>query len=58
MTIKNKGNTLQGEPRDTMAWVEEKRFIQTRIKQGPVEGKRSWRREDLYDRGYPGKRCR
>ncbi|WP_161484992.1 hypothetical protein [Neomoorella mulderi] len=58
MTLEKPGNTHQGEPWDTRAWVEEKRFIQIRIKQGPVEGKRTWGREDLYDRGYPGKRCR
>ena len=35
------------------AWEEEKAFIRERMKLGPVPGKRSWKREDLYDRGKP-----
>ena len=33
-----------------LAWSEEKRFIEQLIAQGPIEGKRTWSREDLYDR--------
>jgi len=36
--------------RDLTAWEKERAFIQSLIQQGPVPGKRAWRREDLYDR--------
>jgi len=32
------------------AWERELRFIDSLIAQGPVPGKRTWKREDLYDR--------
>ena len=32
------------------AWEEEKAFIREWVAKGYVEGKRTWRREDLYDR--------
>lgn len=32
------------------AWDEEMAFIREWMKQGPVPGGRTWRREDLYDR--------
>ena len=32
------------------AWEREREFIESLIAQGPVAGKRTWRREDLYDR--------
>ena len=32
------------------AWEDELHFIQTLIKQGQIQGKREWKREDLYDR--------
>lgn len=38
------------QPRDLSAWEEEKRFIKEWIAQGPVDGGRTWKREDLYDR--------
>lgn len=37
-------------------WEEEKAFIRDWIAKGPVPGKpRTWKREDLYDRPYPGR---
>jgi len=36
--------------RDLRAWEKERAFIQSLIEQGPVSGKRTWRREDLYER--------
>ncbi len=35
---------------DPDAWLVERQFIADLIAQGPVEGGRSWRREDLYER--------
>jgi hypothetical protein len=32
------------------AWENELNFIQTLIKKGQIQGKRKWKREDLYDR--------
>ena len=32
------------------AWEEESAFIKALIQKGPIEGKRTWKREDLYDR--------
>lgn len=34
---------------DPAAWQEERKFIEELMAQGPVEGKRTWRREDLYE---------
>ncbi len=34
--------------RDLAAWEEERAFILSLIEQGPVPGKRTWRREDLH----------
>lgn len=36
--------------RDVNAWGEEKSFLSSLMKKGPVKGSRSWKREDLYDR--------
>lgn len=36
--------------RDLRAWEKERAFIQGLIRQGPVAGKRTWQREDLYER--------
>ena len=36
--------------RKLAAWEEEVRFIKEWTAQGPVAGKRDWKREDLYDR--------
>ncbi len=32
------------------AWENELQFIQSLIRQGRIQGKRKWKREDLYDR--------
>ena len=32
------------------AWEHELQFIQSLIRQGQIQGKRKWKREDLYDR--------
>lgn len=32
------------------AWAEEKAFIMRLIEEGRASGRRTWRREDLYDR--------
>lgn len=32
------------------AWEQELAFIDSLIEQGPLPGRRSWRRDDLYDR--------
>jgi len=40
------------------AWEQEKEFIRRLMAKGPVPatpGGRTWRREDLYDRPYPGR---
>ncbi len=36
--------------RDLAAWEEERAYIQSLIRQGPVAGRRAWRREDLHER--------
>ncbi len=36
--------------RDLSAWERQRSRIQQLIDLGPVPGKRTWRREDLYDR--------
>lgn len=36
--------------RDLRAWQEEAAFIARLIEQGPVSGKRIWRREELHER--------
>ncbi len=36
--------------RDLDAWAEEKAFIMRLIEEGRASGRRTWRREDLYDR--------
>ena len=35
---------------DLSAWEEERAFISHLIEQGPVPGRRTWQREDLYER--------
>ena len=35
---------------DPRAWEDERAFIREWIGQGPVEGGRTWRREDLHER--------
>lgn len=36
--------------RDPAVWEQERAFILNLIEQGPVPGKRTWRREELYER--------
>jgi len=36
--------------RDITLWEEEKRFIRSLMKKGPLKGKRRWKRKDLYER--------
>lgn len=35
---------------DLKAWEQERQFLERLMEQGPVVGKRTWRREDLYGR--------
>lgn len=35
---------------DHGAWEQERKFIESWIRKGPVKGKRTWKREDLYER--------
>jgi hypothetical protein len=44
---------IERRKRAMAAWEEEKAFIKERMKLGPVPRKRTWKREDLYDRGQP-----
>jgi predicted DNA-binding protein len=32
------------------AWEEESAFIASLIRKGPIKGKRTWRRQDIYER--------
>jgi len=36
--------------RRQLAWTRIKEFLEQRAKLGPIEGERTWTREDLYDR--------
>ena len=48
--IDHHAQLFQHPKRDLSAWEEEKAFIAHLIEQGPVQGGRTWRREDLYER--------
>jgi hypothetical protein len=41
---------LEDNSPSSLAWSKEKQFIGELIAQGPIEGGRTWKREDLYDR--------
>ena len=41
---------LDEPPLDRGAWERELAFIDSLIAKGPIKGKRTWKREDLYDR--------
>ncbi|MFN8498355.1 MAG: type II toxin-antitoxin system VapB family antitoxin [Anaerolineae bacterium] len=41
---------MEARERRVAAWEAAKEFIRQLMQQGPVEGGRTWRREDLYDR--------
>lgn len=43
-------DTFKWQKKDSKAWAKERKFIQQWIKQGPVNGRRTWKREDLYER--------
>lgn len=43
-------HSLRPVRRDLRAWEEERAFIQHLIELGPVPGRRTWRREDAYER--------
>lgn len=45
-------------PRDLTAWEDEVAFLRERHAKGPLPGTRDWKREDLYDRPYPGRHAR
>ncbi|HMQ31569.1 MAG TPA: ribbon-helix-helix domain-containing protein [Chloroflexaceae bacterium] len=40
--------------RDRAAWAEERDYIAELMARGPVAGRRTWQREDLYDRQGAG----
>jgi hypothetical protein len=44
--------------RDLSAWEQELAFLRARHAKGPLPGTRDWRREDIYDRPYPGRHDR
>lgn len=44
--------------RDLSAWEEIEAFLKARHAKGPLPGTRDWKREDLYDRPYPGRLAR
>lgn len=46
------GSGLSAIP-NLRAWERERAFIERWAKKGAVKGKRTWRREDLYDRAVP-----
>lgn len=48
--IDNHLRSLRRSRPDLEAWERIRAFIDQRMQQGPVPGKRAWRREDLYDR--------
>jgi hypothetical protein len=49
-TLNNRlGNPAQ-RPRDLSAWERELGFIEQLLAKGPIEGGRTWERDDLYDR--------
>lgn len=41
--------------RDIHAWDAEKKFILSLLKRGAITGKRTWNREDIYDRKISGR---
>lgn len=49
-SLNSRLNATTKRPRDLSAWERELLFIKQWIAKGPVEGGRTWKREDLYDR--------
>lgn len=52
--IMSQTHRLQASHRDIQAWENERQFIDALIEQGTVAGGRTWKREDLYERKFPG----
>ena len=48
--VSSRAQRLRKPRRDLSAWAAELEFIRGMIDEGPVEGGRSWAREDVYDR--------
>ncbi len=48
--IDNQTRVLRHPAAALEAWEREEAFIRSLLEQGPVEGRRGWRREDLHDR--------
>ena len=46
--------SLRPRRRSRQAWEAERRRIERLIELGPVSGRRTWRREDVYDRHGSG----
>jgi hypothetical protein len=42
--------SFQFPKRDLTAWQAERTFIAQLMQQGPIPGRRTWRREDLHER--------
>ena len=41
---------MTGGKKNLQAWKKERQFLQTLLEQGSVTGRRTWKREDLYER--------
>jgi hypothetical protein len=48
--IDRHARSLHPHRHDLRAWEKERAFIDLLIRQGPVPGGRTWRREELYER--------
>ncbi|MGB9888520.1 MAG: CopG family transcriptional regulator [Anaerolineae bacterium] len=46
--VEQRGALVPFRP-DLKAWEQERKFLERLLQQGPVAGKRAWRREDLYE---------
>ena len=42
--------SFQSPTLDLSAWEQERAFIQNLMAQGPIQGERTWQREDLHER--------
>jgi hypothetical protein len=41
---------IRAPGRRSSAWEQERQFMSSLLAQGPVPGRRNWKREDLYER--------
>jgi hypothetical protein len=48
--ILNQTGRMFAGKKNCSAWKKERQFIQTLLEQGSVNGGRTWKREDLYER--------